>query len=76
MANCPKRRRFTLLRQLCRPQAARAVIGMESLEPRAMLATLYWDPNGASPSCVRSRHRLDEFGVSSTCDIFSANRLE
>jgi len=46
MAKCTKRRRFTLLRQLRRRQAARATIGMEALEPRAMLATLYWDPNG------------------------------
>jgi len=44
MAKCAKWRRFTLLRQLRRRQAARTSIGMESLEPRAMLATLYWDP--------------------------------
>ena len=76
MAKCTKPRRFTLLRQLRRRQAARATIGMESLEPRAMLATLYWDPNGGSPPSVRSRNRLDAFGVSSTCDVFSATRLE
>jgi fibronectin-binding autotransporter adhesin len=38
-------------------------MGMESLEPRAMLATLYWDTNGASPG----------LGGSGTWDLSSAN---
>ena len=63
MAKCTKRRRFSLLRQLRRRQAARAAIGMESLEPRAMLTTLYWDPNGATPG----------LGGSGTWDLLSAN---
>jgi hypothetical protein len=58
MAKCAKWRRFTLLRQLRRRQAARTSIGMESLEPRAMLATLYWDlkdspVNGTSATVFR-----------------------
>ena len=48
MAKCAKRRRFTLLRQLRRRQAARSAMGVESLERRAMLATYYWDPNGSA----------------------------
>ena len=63
MAKCAKSRRFTLLRQLRRRQAARTSIGMESLEPRAMLATLYWDPNGATPGV----------GGSGTWDLSTAN---
>jgi hypothetical protein len=30
---------------------------MESLEPRAMLATLYWDPNGAAAGLGGDSHR-------------------
>ena len=63
MAKCAKRRRFSLLRQLRRRRAVRAAMGMESLEPRAMLATLYWDPNGAAAG----------LGGSGTWDLLSAN---
>ena len=63
MAKCSKRRRFSLLRQLRRRRTARAAMGMETLEPRAMLATLYWDPNGATPGV----------GGSGTWDLSTAN---